>query len=440
MKALRLLVTLVLWDQVVSGQSAECVGDQEVSSLLQQKVGRKQGMSEGEPDSPSTAKPPVEVQDEPTATSPAQSSEPKQLPKTVEIEAKAVSSPAQSSKLEKLKEAAEIEAKPISIHETSAVQNLTETSPLATNATAATWRDCLEYWKQYAQQLWQHAAHVVKPASNSSLSLLSTKAVQTVQSKSLVQSVALLLIMCTLAFALAGVWVCAREASHAPMKTPLKEAGPRGSQPVVSRNLGSVGQLPASRDTTRSRQSVPQRFSALSVPPSKQSLPPSSRPTLNAIAGTLCPDLVAPGGNETVLGLRIGFESGEYTIINAEHEPVLGISINGPNLELFEWSSRRNLASCATNAGGAKFQAAGGAMKAFLSREGGEHIVRGCGNYRILGHSLEGLVAMAECMVAITEVEGEICWLKAGPGVDAGLMLLAMVAIDRNTRTRRPNR
>lgn len=151
--------------------------------------------------------------------------------------------------------------------------------------------------------------------------------------------------------------------------------------------------------------------------------------------GTLCPDLVAPAGNETVLGLPNlcpDLQMEELPVLNADLEPVLGLRLQGANLELFEWSGGRSLASCLLHPGGAKLLAVDGSLRAWLSREeGGEYALRGCAKYRLVGQRLASLVAMAETMAAVTECQRGYVWLKAGPGVDAGLMLLAMLAVDR---------
>lgn len=233
--------------------------------------------------------------------------------------------------------------------------------------------------------------------------------------------------------AVVGLFACGREAYKPGHKPPPKDRQ-GGTQPRLSARAhpGTAAQgLPV---RNLSRQSPRAHFTPRpSAAPSHASL---FRPSIpNAQASTLCPDLVAPEGNETVLGVRPDGSTVDFPVFNADLDPVLGIRQQGSTLELYEWSTGRVLASCRLRSPGSEFVSPDGAVKAWMSPEGGEYLLRGlagtCGTYRIIGQRLHSLVILADTVAAVTEAEAGCCWLKAGPGVDSGLLLLAALAVDR---------
>jgi len=335
----------------------------------------------------------------------------------------------------------------------------------------------------------------------------------------------LLILLCTLvAIGMLGT-MATRSPGHnastsrydAPPKVPRLGSIPRSAQGPLSARAPvrfAASSLPSAlasmppASTQPSMASVPYRsargppMSQLSTlepaahqapQPSWLSMAPSQMSCMPAVA-PLCPELLAPEGNETVLcipclsSVPLGLLELTFPVKNADMDTMLGVTLElakdgwsgaerGERLQLFEWQNRQPLASCHIMAGQAQLAGSDGRVRASVRREGAsapssnggipvfdigsiqghvdpKRLRAGPASYlitaepsgqmllRIQGHDTgheRGLVATADgrgiCAMtnpANESQEGfEYCWLKAGPGVDAGLALLSMLAIDR---------
>jgi len=212
----------------------------------------------------------------------------------------------------------------------------------------------------------------------------------------------------------------------------------------------------------------------------------------------LCSDLVVPDGYQTVLSipclslLALGEKRIQLQIFSQGMQPMLGLcaevawdrGCRTERWELFEWANRRSLASCIVAAGNAQLLSNGearatvGRIASGASRQSGAlgsarpgtplqssllsarreasqagtaaHIVSAERTrdtlLQVQGYSTshEGglVVTNADCTLAALTEPGQQhqglrhCWLKAGPGVDAGLALMSMLAVDRLSQAR----